>query len=99
MADRSGEALPGAEVTFTVTGGGGTLSVTSAMTNSDGQAKSVLTLGPDPGTNTVEVSVTGIQQIQTATAIAELPPIPEDVNRDDVVNIFGFSVCGVSSRD
>ena len=77
VADRSGEPLPGAEVTFTVTGGGGTLSVTSAMTDNDGRAESILTLGPDPGTNTVEVAVSRIQERQTAKAIGELPSIPK----------------------
>ena len=88
VRDQSGEPFPGAEVTFSVTSGGGRLSVTSTTTDSDGRAESVLTLGAVPGTNTVEVAVSGIQQIQTATAIAELPPTPEDVNRDDVVNIL-----------
>ena len=62
--------------------------MTSAMTDSDGRAESILTLGPNPGTHTVEVAVSGIQERQTAKAIGELPPIPEDVNRDDVVNIL-----------
>ena len=84
----SGEPLPNVQVTFTVTNGGGTLSVTSTTTDSDGRAESTLTLGPDQGTNTVDVAVSGIRQRQTATAIAELPPILEDVNMDDVVNIL-----------
>ncbi len=88
VRDRSGEALPGVQVTFTVTGGGGTLSETSATTDSDGRAESTLTLGPNPGTNTVEVAVTGIPQPQTVTATAEFPPTLEDVNRDNVVNIL-----------
>ena len=85
---RSGEPFLDAQVTFTVTSGGGTLSVTSVTTDANGRAESTLTLGPNPGTNTVTVSVTGIQETQTVSAIAELPPIPEDVNRDDVVNIL-----------
>ena len=88
IQDYIGAAFEGVPVTFTVDSGGGTLSVKSAATDSNGQAESILTLGPEPGTNTVEVSVTGIQQKQTATAIGELPPVPEDVNRDEVVNIL-----------
>ena len=34
------------------------------------------------------MGVTGIQEKQSVSAIAELPPIPQDVNRDDVVNIL-----------
>ena len=48
-------------VTFTVTAGGGTLSVEQTETNSRGRAKSSLTLGPNVGINTVEVSVAGIE--------------------------------------
>ena len=88
VRDHTGEPLPGVQVTFTVSGGGGTLSVTSETTDADGRVTTVLTLGPDPGTNTVEVAVTGIEENQTVSAIAELPPIPEDVNGDNVVNIF-----------
>ena len=88
VRDQSGEPLPGVQVTFAVTSGGGTLSVTSTTTDSDGRAESILTLGPNPGPNSVTVSVTGIQEEQTVTAIAEPPPIPQDVNRDDAVNIL-----------
>ena len=88
VRDKSGEPLPGVQVTFAVTSGGGTLSVTSTTTDSDGRAESTLTLGPNPGPNSVTVSVTGIQEEQTVTAIAEPPPIPQDVNMDDAVNIL-----------
>ena len=68
VRDRSDKPLPGVQVTFSVSSGGGTLSVTNAMTESNGRAESTLTLGPNPGTNTVSVSVTGIQTEQTFTA-------------------------------
>ena len=88
VRDQSGDPLLGVQVTFSVTSGGGTLSVTSATTESGGRAESILTLGPNPGTNTVEVGVRGIQEKQSVSAMAELPAIPQDVNRDDVVNIL-----------
>ena len=88
VRDQSGGPLPGAQIAFSVSSGGGTLSATSATTDSNGRAESILTLGPNPGTNTVEVRVRGIQEKQSVSAIAELPPIPQDVNRDDVVNIL-----------
>ena len=68
VRDQTDKPLPGVQVTFSVTSGGGTLSATSATTNSNGRAESALTLGPNPGTNTVTVSVTGIQGEQTFTA-------------------------------
>ena len=88
VRDRSGEPLPGTEVTFLVTSGGGRLSATSVTTDNSGRAESTLTLGPEPGTNTVEVAVTWIEETQTVTAIAETPPLLQDVNSDDVVNIL-----------
>ena len=97
VADRSGEPLPGAEVTFTVTGGGGTLSVTSAMTDSDGRAESVLTLGPDPGTNTVEVAVSRIQERQTAKAIGELPSIAKVDIPDPNLRVAIEQALGIAS--
>ena len=88
VRDQSDKPLPDVQVTFSVTSGGSTLSATSITTDSNGRTESILTLGPNPGTNTVEVGVRGIQEKQSVSAIAELPPIPQDVNRDDVVNIL-----------
>ena len=88
VRDQFGEPLPDEEINFSVTAGDGTLNTTSAVTDSNGRAESVLTLGPDPGTNTVTVSVTGIEEEQSVSATAEPPRTPEDVNRDEVVNIL-----------
>ena len=103
VRDRADTPVPGVQVTFSVTSGGGTLSATSVTTDVNGRAESILMLGPNPGTNTVEVGVTGIQEKQSVSAIAELPPIPQDVNRDDVVNILDLvlvaSVLGDGGRD
>ena len=102
VRDQSGDPLPGVQVAFSVSIGGGMLSATSATTDVNGRAESILTLGPNPGANTVEVGVTGIQEKQSVSAIAELPPIPQDVNGDDVVNILDLvlvaSVLGDGGR-
>ena len=65
---------PGVPVTFTVTAGGGTLNPTHTTTDSihhrkTGRAESTLTLGPNLGTNTVEVSAAGIEGTVTFTAV------------------------------
>ena len=57
VRDQNGDPFEGAEVTFAVTGGGGTLSMERATTDARGRAASTLTLGLAPGTNTVEVTV------------------------------------------
>ena len=103
VRDEHGVAFEGVPVTFAVTTGGGALSTTSTTTDANGRAESILTLGPNPGANTVEVAAAGIQEKQSVSAIAELPPIPQDVNRDDVVNILDLvlvaSVLGDEGRD
>ena len=88
--DANGSALTGISVTFAVTAGGGTLSVTNTRTNESGRAQSTLALGPNLGTNTVEVSATGIRGLATFHAIAdtELPPMTADVNNDGLVNVL-----------
>ena len=74
VRDQYNDPMPGATVTFSVTGGGGTLSNTTGLTDINGRAESVLTLGSQPGTNTVDASVEGVAQTETFTAEATLPP-------------------------
>ena len=69
VRDENGSALEGISVTFAVTAGGGTLSVTRATTDKNGAAQSTLTLGQSPGTNAVSVSAAGIERTVTFTAI------------------------------
>ena len=88
--DANGSALVGVSVRFAVTAGGGTLSTTITRTDENGRAQSTLTLGPNLGTNTVEVSAAGIESPVTFYAISdtESPPIIADVNNDGSVNVL-----------
>ena len=70
--DTDGSALVGIWVTFTVVTGGGTLSTTNTMTDANGRAQSLLTLGPNPGTQIVSVSATRIEVPVTFHAISEI---------------------------
>ena len=92
--DENGSALVGVSVTFAVIAGGGVFSTTITRTNENGRAQSTLTLGPNLGTNTVEVSATGIESTVTFYAISdtESPPITADVNNDGSVNILDLVV-------
>ena len=65
-------------VTFTVTAGGGRLSVERVKTDDRGRASSTLTLGPNFGTNTVEVSAAGLTV--TFNAVAGAPVDIPDPN-------------------
>ena len=68
VQDENGSAVEGVSVTFTVTEGGGTLSSTTSTTDANGQAATTLTLGSQPGPNTVEATVEGLEP-ETFTAI------------------------------
>ena len=88
--DANGSPIAGISVTFAVTAGGGTLNTTITRTNTNGRAQSTLTLGPNLGTNTVQVSATIIEVPATFHAISdrEAPPITADVNNDGNVNVL-----------
>ena len=90
VQDENGSALAGISVTFSVTAGDGTLSVTSTTTDPNGRAETILTLGPNPGTNTVQVSAAGIAVPATFHAVfdTEAPLIGADINKDGNVNVL-----------
>ena len=92
--EENGSAIAGISVKFAITAGGGTLSTTITKTDPNGRAQSTLTLGPNLGTNTVEVSAAGIESTVTFYAISdtESPPIKADVNSDGSVNILDLIV-------
>ena len=92
--DENGSPLVGVSVTFAVTAGGGMLSTTTTTTGPNGRAQSTLTLGPNLGTNTVQVSATGIEVPATFHAVSDMeaPSIAADVNNDGSVNIFDLVV-------
>ena len=69
--DHEGNPLPGAKVTFQVISGGGDIDGYSArevVTDADGLAEAVLSLGVSPGQNTLRVSV-GKREVLTFVAL------------------------------
>ena len=73
VRDQKGQWLRGAEVSFAVTSGGGTLSVERATTNLRGQASTTLTLGNAPGPNTVVVEVEGVEPVTFTAHTRSIP--------------------------
>ncbi len=67
VRDRNDNPLPDVQVAFAVAMGGGRLSgrfrLEHAVTDMNGHAGRRLTLGPRPGTNTVTVSVSGLEPV------------------------------------
>ena len=90
VRDENLSVLEGISVTFTVTGGDGTFSVTRTITDEKGRAENTLTLGPNQGTNTVSVSASGIEGTVTFNATAEAAiNIPDPNLRAAVEGILG----------
>ncbi len=78
VRDQYGDPLPDTPIVFTVTAGDGTLSgrftVEHTTTDANGRAEGILTLGPDPGTNTVGVSIVG-RELVTFNAVGVGEPV------------------------
>ena len=72
VLDQNGSIVVGAVITFSVTAGGGTLSSTTATTDTNGRARTTLTLGDDLGINIVTATVEGLEPV---TFTAEQPTI------------------------
>ena len=90
VRDEHGDVFEGVPVTFSVPDGGGMLSVLETMTDADGRAEGILTLGQRTGTITVTVSAAEIAERVTFAVVSEATPprIRADVNGDGVVNIL-----------
>src|SRR5688572_13340867 len=70
-----GKAVPGVQVTFAVTGGGGTLVTTARTTDATGVAAADgWTLGTIPGANTLVATTPGVTTPVTFTATAQHGP-------------------------
>ena len=87
VQDENGSAVEGVQVTFTVTEGGGTLSSTTSTTDANGQASTTLTLGSQPGPNTVEATVDGFEPV-TFTATGK--EVHADFDGDGTVGFADF---------
>ena len=92
VLDQNGDPLPGATVTFAVTAGGGTLSATTATTDADGHAATILTLGPQPGTNTVEAVVTGLEPVTFTALGVAVPRALTKLSGDEQVSEAGAAL-------
>ena len=95
VVDQDGSPLTGVDVTFSVAAGGGMLSSTTdanpctiasstssatATTDANGQAATRLTLGSEPGTNTVSATVEGLEP-ETFTATAAEQAMPHSLTK------------------
>ena len=99
VLDQNGSAIAGgAVVTFSVIAGGGTLSVETATADASGQAATRLTLGSDPGPNTIEVTVAGFEPVTfTATAIEQEITVVDQAMPQTLTKVSGDSQEGPAS--
>ena len=83
VLDQNGDPFAGATVTFAVTAGGGTLSATTATTDENGRAAATLTLGSDPGRNTVAVRVADLKPVIFSATAQAVPTKLRKVSGDE----------------
>ena len=89
VSDQNGNPFAGAQVTFAVTGGGGTVSVEAATTDARGQASSTLTVGLAPGPNTVEVTVGDLEPVIFTARTRSIPTTLAKVGGDSQQGLSG----------
>ncbi len=82
VMDQYDDPLAGAEVTFAVTGGGGTVSRETATTDAQGQASTTLTLGQAPGPNTVAVTAGDLEPVIFTALTQSVPTTLSKVGGD-----------------
>ena len=96
VRDQNGSVLSGIAVTFSVTGGGGTLNPESTRTDASGRASSRLTLGSSVGTNTVSVSADpGVETFTAEAQSSPPPPSPPPPTATTLDKISGDNQQGV----
>lgn len=76
VLDERGRAMEGVQVSWTVTGGGGTLDPAASTTDAAGMARSSWTLGPGAGAQGVSAAVGGLAPVAfTAAAAPDVPAL------------------------
>ncbi|MEW5927370.1 MAG: Ig-like domain-containing protein, partial [Gemmatimonadota bacterium] len=70
VTDTAGNPLPGAVVSWAVTGGGGSIGYRAEKTGADGRANAEWILGPAAGPQTLTAASGGFSSTFTATAVA-----------------------------
>ncbi|MES1024409.1 N,N-dimethylformamidase beta subunit family domain-containing protein [Gloeocapsa sp. BRSZ] len=97
VKDAAGNPQSGVTINFTVDSGGGSVSPTSAVTDTNGQASTVLTLGAAPGAiepviNTVSATASGIGSVTfSATANPTGNPTTQTLFTNQVPGISNAS--------
>ena len=92
VRDRRGNALEGAEVTFSVTAGDGSLSVETGTTDENGRVSTALTLGLKPGTNTVTAMVSDLEPVVFTAVGVVIPRTLDKISGDDQEGLAGAAL-------
>ncbi len=83
VADQSGTAMPGVMVTWTVTAGGGSVASPTSVTDANGNATAIWTLGPTIGQNMLTATLpSGAAMTFHATGIAASAAVIVKVSGD-----------------
>ncbi|MEW5928542.1 MAG: invasin domain 3-containing protein [Gemmatimonadota bacterium] len=93
LVNAAGRGVPGVELAWEVTEGGGSVRALEARTDSAGRVRAVFTLGAVPGTNAVRVSAAGAEPaVFTARGVADAPAAATVVAGADQAATAGTAV-------
>ena len=92
VRDQKGQPLEDAEVTFEVTAGAGTLSATTDTTGADGRASTTLTLGRNPGRNTVVARVAELNPVIFSAIGLAIPTTLSGISGDEQEGAAGTAL-------
>ena len=84
ITDSFGNGVPGLRVDWRTVVGGGRVSPVSVTTGPDGQARTQLTLGTQPGANLAAANTVGFDSV-TFSSLATPPPVLTSVTPDTLV--------------
>ncbi len=100
--DQAGSPVAGATVTWSVTGGGGSIAPTSDLTDANGLSQARLTLGSTAGANTAQATIQGLTPVSfTATGSSDggggPPPSGPVVFR--TIDAGSYHACAITTSE
>jgi uncharacterized protein (TIGR03437 family) len=97
LKDGSGNPISGVSVSFAITSGNATANPTSATTDSQGRASTIVTASTNPGSITVVATYSSVSASFTLTAVPQGPVVPAANFQNAASFQTGLVPCGLAT--